>query len=72
VKKRLKFPTPRRSPVNTATLTVTPQMLNAIVAALQAMPYKDAAPVLAEIDRQMKEQMARASVPTIVPPPPAE
>ena len=47
--------------MNTATLTVTPQILNTIVAALQAMAYKDAAPVLAEIDRQMKEQMAKAA-----------
>jgi hypothetical protein len=59
--------------VNTATLTVTPQLLNTIVAALQSMPYKDAAPALAEIDRQMKEQMAKASAPlAAVPPPPAE
>jgi len=49
--------------VNTATLTVTPPLLNVIIAALQAMPYKDAAPVLAEIDRQMKEQMAKAAAP---------
>ena len=40
-------------------------MLNAIVAALQAMAYKDAAPVLAEIDRQMKEQMAAKAPPPL-------
>jgi hypothetical protein len=59
MKKRKKFPFPRRKKMtpDTLTLTVTPQLLNTIMGALAALPFKDAAGPINEIQRQIQAQV---------------
>ena len=51
------------------TLKLPAQTMLVIAKGIQELPYKEAAPVLTEIQRQVNEQVAAASKP---PEPPAE
>jgi hypothetical protein len=46
----------------TYTLTLTQEQLNVIAAGLQEMPFKHAAPLVAEINKQISEQAKRGPV----------
>jgi hypothetical protein len=54
---------------DTITLTVTPPVLNTIMTALAALPFKDAAPVINNLQQQIQAQLAPQR-PVAVPPPP--
>jgi hypothetical protein len=43
---------------DTITLTVTPPILNTIMTALAALPFKDAAPVINNLQQQIQAQLA--------------
>jgi hypothetical protein len=60
MKTRTKFPFPRKRhmPPDQITLTVTPALLNSIMTALAAQPYKDAAPVINALQQQIQAQLA--------------
>lgn len=59
MKTRTKFPFPRKRKMNpdTLTLTVTPALLNTIMTALSNMPFKDAAPVINDLQKQIQAQV---------------
>ena len=60
MKRRPKFPFPRKTKMtpDSITLTVTPVLFNTIMNALAAMPYKDAAPVIQALQQQVQAQLA--------------
>lgn len=60
MKRRPKFPFPRKKkmPTDNVTLSLTPALLNTIVNALAAMPFKDAVGPINEIQRQVQAQTA--------------
>jgi len=58
---------------DTITLIVTPPVLNTIMNALAALPFKDAAPVINTLQQQIQAQLAPPPQmrPVAVPPPEA-
>jgi hypothetical protein len=45
------------------TLTVTPALMNTLMNALAAMPYKDAAPAIQNLQQQVQAQLAPPAMP---------
>jgi len=60
MKKRTKYPFPRKPKMipDSLTLTVTPALFNSIMNALATQPYKDAAPVIQALQQQVQAQLA--------------